>query len=55
MALNQEDVETILALIEKRGEDVLAANNITEESDSARYQWITGIYNDIAEYIKSQI
>jgi hypothetical protein len=54
MALNQEDVETFLAMIEKRGEDVLAANNITEESDQTQYQWIKGIYDDMAGYVKSQ-
>ena len=55
MALNQEDVETILAMIEKRGQDVLEANNITEESDINQYQWIKGIYEDIAGYIQSQL
>lgn len=57
MTLNQGDVtsivESIIDMIEKRGEEVLSANNMTNESDP-QYQWIKGIYNDIAEYLKSQ-
>jgi len=54
MALNQEDILTLIEMIEKRGEQVLAANEITPESDGTQYQWIKGIYDDIVGYIKSQ-
>lgn len=55
MTLNKEDLESIIAMIEKRKHDVLEANNITEDNDSPQYQWITGIYNDVTEYIQSQL
>lgn len=54
MALNQEDVLTFIEMIEKRGEQVLAANEITPDGDANQYQWIKGIYDDIVGYIKSQ-
>jgi hypothetical protein len=53
MALNQEDVLTIISMIEKRGQEVLEANNISDQNDP-QYLWISGIYNDITEYLKSQ-
>jgi hypothetical protein len=54
VALNQEDVLTFIDMIEKRGEQVLAANEISPENDANQYQWIKGIYDDIIGYIKSQ-
>lgn len=54
MALNQEDVLTLIDMIEKRGEEVISANNINPETDTVQYQWIKGIYDDIVQYLKSQ-
>ena len=54
MAMDQQDVLAFIDMIEKRCEQVLAANDITAESDGTQYQWIKGIYDDIIGYIKSQ-
>lgn len=54
MAMDQNDLETLLGIIKNRGVEVIAANGITEESDQFKYLWIKGIYDDIIEYIKTQ-
>lgn len=50
--MTQEDKDTLLQLIEKRKQDVLAANNVPE--GDIQHAWISGIYNDIAECINTQ-
>ena len=54
MALNQEDVLAFIDMIEKRKEQVIEANGVSQESNPSQYQWLNGIYDDIIGLIKSQ-
>lgn len=49
----KEEVANIITLINNRRDEVLQSNS-TEEG-SLEYQWISGIYNDMAEYIEFQL
>lgn len=50
--MTQEDIDKLVQLIEHRKEEVLSANNVVE--GDVQHAWISGIYNDIVEYIKVQ-
>ena len=50
--MTQDDMDKLTQLIEQRRDDVLAANNVANEDP--QHAWISGIYNDIVEYIKVQ-
>jgi hypothetical protein len=50
MVTNQ-DVESIISLINKRFDDVMEANSIEQSEDNFQYVWIKGIYADIKEYL----
>jgi hypothetical protein len=49
--ISQNDISTIVGLIDKRFADVLDANSIEQSEDNFQYVWIRGIYNDIKEYL----
>jgi hypothetical protein len=50
--VSEDDVNTIIELIDKRFNNVLEANNIEASEDNFQYVWIKGIYSDIKEYLK---
>jgi hypothetical protein len=49
--ISENDVNTIVELIDKRFKDVMEANTIEESEDNFQYVWIKGIYSDIKEYL----
>jgi hypothetical protein len=49
----KEELVSIITLINNRRDEVLE-NNSAEEG-SLEYQWISGIYNDITEYLEFQL
>ncbi len=50
--ISEDDVNTIIELIDKRFNNVLEANKIEASEDNFQYVWIKGIYTDIKEYLK---
>ena len=50
MVTNQ-DIESIISLINTRFDDVVEANKIEKSEDNFQYIWIKGIYTDIKEYL----
>jgi hypothetical protein len=49
--ISENDIKTIVELIDKRFNDVMEANSIEASEDNFQYVWIRGIYNDIKEYL----
>jgi hypothetical protein len=50
MVTNQ-DIESIISLINTRFDDVVEANKIEKSEDNFQYIWIKGIYTDIKDYL----
>jgi hypothetical protein len=50
--MTKEDMDKVIELIEQRKVDVLAANNVPE--GDIQHAWISGIYEDIKGFLKSQ-
>lgn len=48
-------MDIITKLINSRRDQVLEANNITDEEHSVQHAWITGMYEDIILFLKSQL
>lgn len=53
--MSNEILDKVVSLIEQRKTEVLAANNLSDDEESVQSVWVTGIYNDLAEYIKVNI
>jgi hypothetical protein len=49
--ISENDIKTIVELIDKRFNDVMEANSIEASEDNFQYVWIKGIYSDIKEYL----
>ena len=49
--ISENDLKTIVELIDKRFNDVMEANSIEASEDNFQYVWIRGIYNDIKKYL----
>lgn len=50
--MSKEILDKVVSLIEQRKTEVLAANNLADDQESVQSVWVTGIYTDLAEYIK---
>lgn len=50
--ITADDLNAISELISTRRDQVLEANEIA--SDTAQHAWISGIYDDITAFLKSQ-
>jgi hypothetical protein len=42
-----------VAMIEKRRDEVLLANNLSESNNSSQYLWVKGIYDDLIEFLST--
>jgi len=53
--ISEDDVSTIIELIDKRFNNVIEANKIEASEDNFQYVWIKGIYTDIKEYLEASL
>ena len=49
----QSTIKSIVNLIEKRRDEVIKINNLSEKENNLQYEWVKGIYDDMASMIRS--